>query len=104
MGFISLLLTVLQDPISKICISKSVASTWHPCANPKTKAKHDADSDSDDSNHRKLLEYFDLIPRRVLATKGYDKCHDKASSKTLFSCLLLHPFSLNAKSQFLFLS
>ncbi|XP_057445787.1 MLO-like protein 6 [Lotus japonicus] len=77
MGFISLLLTVLQDPISKICISKSVASTWHPCANPKTKTKHDADSDSDDSNHRKLLEYFDLIPRRVLATKGYDKCHDK---------------------------
>ncbi|XP_034704887.1 MLO-like protein 6 [Vitis riparia] len=31
LGFISLLLTILQDYISKICISESVGSTWHPC-------------------------------------------------------------------------
>ncbi|XP_039020089.1 MLO-like protein 6 [Hibiscus syriacus] len=31
MGFISLLLTVLQDSIADICISKSIADTWHPC-------------------------------------------------------------------------
>lgn len=31
LGFMSLLLTVLQTPISKICISKSVGSTWYPC-------------------------------------------------------------------------
>ncbi|KAI3748261.1 hypothetical protein L6452_11230 [Arctium lappa] len=31
LGFISLLLTVGTTPITKICISESVASTWHPC-------------------------------------------------------------------------
>ncbi|XP_076900576.1 MLO-like protein 12 [Bidens hawaiensis] len=31
LGFISLLLTVGQEPISKICISSEVARTWHPC-------------------------------------------------------------------------
>ncbi|XP_077245651.1 MLO-like protein 12 [Tasmannia lanceolata] len=31
LGFISLLLTVLQSPISKICIPMSVGNTWHPC-------------------------------------------------------------------------
>ncbi|KDP25722.1 hypothetical protein JCGZ_23943 [Jatropha curcas] len=38
MGLISLLLTALQEPISKICISKSVASSWHPCVDEE-KAK-----------------------------------------------------------------
>ncbi|KAJ9684581.1 hypothetical protein PVL29_016849 [Vitis rotundifolia] len=31
LGFMSLLLTVLQTSISKICIPKSVGSTWYPC-------------------------------------------------------------------------
>ncbi|XP_027367151.1 MLO-like protein 2 isoform X2 [Abrus precatorius] len=31
LGFISLLLTMFQDHIANICISKQVASTWHPC-------------------------------------------------------------------------
>ncbi|MED6147741.1 Protein mlo2 [Stylosanthes scabra] len=72
LGFISLLLTVFQNPISRICISKSAASTWHPCAVPK-KSKY-ADDDDDDSNGRKLLGH---ISRRILATKGYDKCAEK---------------------------
>jgi len=77
MGFISLLLTVFQDYISKICISKKVGSTWHPCSTPKTKTASD-DENSDSENHdRKLLEYFDPTPRRILATKGYDQCADK---------------------------
>ncbi|KAK7315869.1 hypothetical protein VNO77_34451 [Canavalia gladiata] len=77
LGFLSLLLTVLQDPISKICVSSKVASTWHPCANPKT-SKTVTESDTDtETNSRKLLQYLDPIPRRVLATKGYDKCAEK---------------------------
>ncbi|KAI4346352.1 hypothetical protein L6164_007255 [Bauhinia variegata] len=81
LGFISLLLTVLQDQISNICVSKKVARSWHPCENPK-KAKtadtgSDSDSDSSDINARKLLEFVEYIPRRVLATKGYDKCEEK---------------------------
>jgi mlo protein len=30
-GFISLLLTVLEDPITSICVPKSVSNSWHPC-------------------------------------------------------------------------
>ncbi|XP_057754918.1 MLO-like protein 6 [Arachis stenosperma] len=80
LGFISLLLTVFQNPISRICISKNVASTWHPCAVPKKSKSGYEDSDNDDGddgNRRKLLEYLGNIPRRVLATKGYDKCAEK---------------------------
>ncbi|KAF2318557.1 hypothetical protein P3X46_033948 [Hevea brasiliensis] len=39
MGFISLLLTALQSPISNICISESVASTWHPCNKKQEESK-----------------------------------------------------------------
>nr|XP_043614550.1 MLO-like protein 12 [Erigeron canadensis] len=35
LGFISLLLTVLQQPISEICIPKTVGRTWHPCSSEK---------------------------------------------------------------------
>lgn len=31
LGFISLFLTVVQNPVFKICILKSVGSSWHPC-------------------------------------------------------------------------
>ncbi|KAL3523440.1 hypothetical protein ACH5RR_016274 [Cinchona calisaya] len=31
LGFISLILTVVQDHISKICIPKSPGRSWHPC-------------------------------------------------------------------------
>ncbi|KAL4300826.1 hypothetical protein AHAS_Ahas17G0239700 [Arachis hypogaea] len=58
LGFISLLLTVFQNPISRICISKNVASTWHPCAVPKKSKSGYEDSDDDDGddgNRRKLL-------------------------------------------------
>ncbi|KAH1206561.1 MLO-like protein 12 [Glycine max] len=66
LGFLSLLLTVLQDPISKICVSKNVASTWHPCANPKAPKTSQSEDESEDFqiNSRKLLQYYDIIPRR----------------------------------------
>ncbi|XP_038698083.1 MLO-like protein 6 [Tripterygium wilfordii] len=40
LGFISLLLTVGQGPISKICISEKVANTWLPCGK-KQKETHE---------------------------------------------------------------
>ncbi|XWS07929.1 hypothetical protein CRYUN_Cryun41cG0033800 [Craigia yunnanensis] len=73
MGFISLLLTVFQGPISNICISTSIANTWHPC-NKKTEAKK-----LSESSGRKLLEFSDditTIARRILASKD-DKCAEK---------------------------
>lgn len=68
LGFISLLLTVLQDPISGICISRSTAETWRPCGRPLKRYQY---------GQRRLLEFFDSggeIARRSLATKGKDKC------------------------------
>lgn len=101
MGFISLLLTVLQQPISNICIPESVAATWHPCAVRKKPKLTKTKSDSDDSNSRKLLHFLeeeDPSPRRFLATKGYDKCADKAINCSSLISPLLH-FSLQNYSQ-----
>lgn len=46
LGFMSLLLTVLQTPISKICISKSVGSTWYPCDVDEKKFKNTCGTES----------------------------------------------------------
>ncbi|XVE99339.1 hypothetical protein REPUB_Repub03eG0189800 [Reevesia pubescens] len=76
MGFISLLLTVLQGPISDICIPTSIANTWHPC-DKQDEAKKYSETES---SGRKLLEFSDdtmFIPRRSLATSKYDKCQEQ---------------------------
>ena len=71
LGFISLLLTVGQGPISNICISKSVGASWHPCSKDEEKKLVDAEeTDSEDSNRRKLLmvSHSGETFRRFLAT------------------------------------
>lgn len=83
MGFISLLLTIGQDYISQICISKNIAASMHPCsASEKARkyGKKDAGKDEgeEENSGRKLLELVEsFIPRRILATKGDDKCAEK---------------------------
>lgn len=44
MGLISLLLTVSEVPISKICVSQRVANSFLPCENPLESAKTAASS------------------------------------------------------------
>ncbi|XP_077216799.1 MLO-like protein 6 [Tasmannia lanceolata] len=77
LGFISLLLTVLQSHISEICIPMSVGNSWHPCKRNDeiTTSTDDAES-SDDSVGRKLLWGSG---RRILAGGGggTDKCGPK---------------------------
>ncbi|KAI4351313.1 hypothetical protein L6164_005687 [Bauhinia variegata] len=83
LGFISLLLTVLQAPISGICISREAATSWHPCEDqkkPKTAKVEETKAYSDDNNGQKLLEFVEYVPRCVLATKGFDKCADQMKS------------------------
>ncbi|XP_062014429.1 MLO-like protein 6 [Rosa rugosa] len=80
LGFISLLLTVGQGPISNICISQKVGSTWHPCS-PEEEAKIVKEEDVE-SPSRKLLAAFESgygggSARRVLAAAGTDKCAAK---------------------------
>ncbi|EYU41618.1 hypothetical protein MIMGU_mgv1a0045331mg, partial [Erythranthe guttata] len=62
LGFISLLLTVGQGPISEICVSKKVGNSWHPCAEKEEKSKYKEDdekADFDDNGRRRLLAYLD---------------------------------------------
>lgn len=78
LGFISLLLVVLQTPVSQICIPERIAATWHPCSSHQESTKYGKDYIDDG---RKILEDYDsndfYSPRRSLATKGYDKCAEK---------------------------
>ncbi|XP_050250166.1 MLO-like protein 6 [Quercus robur] len=76
MGFISLLLIVLQTPITNICIPKSVGATWHPC---KKGDKSSSAYSNSQNEGRKLLQIldFDFGSRRMLAAKVIDKCTTK---------------------------
>ncbi|KAL0856887.1 hypothetical protein Bca101_062041 [Brassica carinata] len=93
MGFISLLLTIGQNYISQICISESVAASMRPCSRSEelkkypTKKKDTGNDGGDEENSgRKLLELVEsFIPRRSLATKGYDKCAEKGQVAFLSS-------------------
>ncbi|KAL3829169.1 hypothetical protein ACJIZ3_017971 [Penstemon smallii] len=78
LGFISLLLTVGQGPISNICISKKLGATWHPCDKKQDKNMYGSE-DLGEEDRRKLLmtdggggggQSF----RRVLAAATTDKC------------------------------
>ncbi|GFZ13160.1 seven transmembrane MLO family protein [Actinidia rufa] len=82
LGFISLLLTVGQAPISNICISKSVGATWHPCSKKQEDklTKYDESHYEEEETRRKLLAFSASHGglRRVLAAAGTDKCAEKA--------------------------
>uniref|UniRef100_A0A1J3G427 MLO-like protein n=1 Tax=Noccaea caerulescens TaxID=107243 RepID=A0A1J3G427_NOCCA len=82
MGFISLLLTIGQNYIAKICIPKSIAESMRPCSAAELKKfyppkKGNSKGGEEENSSRKLLELAEtFIPRRSLA-KGYDTCADK---------------------------
>ncbi|KAF7142427.1 hypothetical protein RHSIM_Rhsim05G0183500 [Rhododendron simsii] len=63
-GFISLLLTVGQGPISEICVSEAIGATWHPCASKQGSTKYGDDYSSGDDNRRKLLNFVDSSESR----------------------------------------
>ncbi|PIM98067.1 hypothetical protein CDL12_29455 [Handroanthus impetiginosus] len=74
LGFISLLLTVGQSPISNICISKEAGAKWHPCSKKEEGKLHKPEED----RRRKLLMADDGGSfRRILAGGGTDKCAAK---------------------------
>ena len=79
LGFISLLLTVGQGLISRICISEKVAGTFHPCSTKRVKhSTPPLDHDDDETNGRRLLAAIlssdDESHRRILALGARDKC------------------------------
>ncbi|WCJ19353.1 Seven transmembrane MLO family protein [Euphorbia peplus] len=90
MGFISLLLTALSDPISQICISEDVASTWLPC---EKKVK---ETPKTDENRRRLLQFVGdstAGTRRLLQAKGDSVCGEgKVSFVSGYGVDQLHYF------------
>ncbi|XP_023892160.2 MLO-like protein 6 [Quercus suber] len=73
LGFISLLLTVGQDQISRVCVSQKIGATWHPCSKEQEAAQTDSET-----NSRRLLSVSDSGKgfRRILAgaASSTDKC------------------------------
>ncbi|XP_051204580.1 protein MLO [Lolium perenne] len=87
-GFISLLLTVFQTPISKICISHKAGNVMLPCKLPAPYAGSGDDGEKD--NRRRLLSFFqDETHRRSLATAVADVCASKGKV-ALMSTSSLH--------------
>ncbi|KAM3270235.1 hypothetical protein P3S67_029592 [Capsicum chacoense] len=87
LGFISLLLTVSQDRILKICISKHLTNHWLPCIK---------DNDAKETVHF-LTNFFSLVPggRCLLvgsANSGYCGAKDKAPLLSLTALHHLHTF------------
>ncbi|CAK9183240.1 unnamed protein product, partial [Ilex paraguariensis] len=86
LGFVSLLLTVGQGPISEFCIPKSVGNSWHSCDKKQEDTKYKVEEKySDDKGGRRLLAFLDSgdSPRRVLAAAVYDKCAAKVRTDIL---------------------
>ncbi|XP_041991401.1 MLO-like protein 12 [Salvia splendens] len=78
LGFISLLLTVGQGPISEICISEEVAATWHPCNKKQEGKKYPLEKIDGESRRRLLMDGSDAESyRRILAAGAPDKCAAK---------------------------
>ncbi|XP_031396521.1 MLO-like protein 12 [Punica granatum] len=96
LGFISLMLTVGQGPISGICIPESVGATWHPCSPKQEKTKYGEDEykDPEDGGRRRLLSMSaQPSDRRVLAAAAYDKCSQgKVPFVSVYGIHQLHIF------------
>lgn len=80
LGFISLLLTVGQSPISNICISKKAGASWHPCSKKQESELNEVqETETDYENRRRLLSVSNSSEsfRRVLAGATTDNCAAK---------------------------
>ncbi|KAJ0511022.1 hypothetical protein HanIR_Chr11g0547291 [Helianthus annuus] len=73
LGFISLLLTAGTTPITKICISKGAAASWHPCS----RSEEGTTEENGVESRRRLLSLSKMgeAARRILAgSSGEEKC------------------------------
>ncbi|KAI3743210.1 hypothetical protein L1987_60916 [Smallanthus sonchifolius] len=74
LGFISLLLTAGTSPITRICIPKGAAATWHPCSR---KEEGEEGEEGGGESRRRLLTLSHMADsaRRILAgSSGEEKC------------------------------
>lgn len=76
LGFISLLMTVFQDRLQKICVDEDIMKHWLPC---KEKAA--------DKNKKLAADLFTGVyggARRLLASGGSDYCTNKVFSRPVW--------------------
>ncbi|KAK9154086.1 hypothetical protein Sjap_001566 [Stephania japonica] len=100
LGFISLLLTVGQGPISRMCIPESVADTWHPCKKveaTKSKIYKDTLVFGESPIGRRLLSGIDYVGsiRRSLAGAAASECKEARSIKHIPLFLSFATYSLS---------
>ncbi|PWA68042.1 MLO-like protein 6 [Artemisia annua] len=78
LGFISLLLIVVQGTITNTCIPESLGDSWLPCSKKDIEERDDHHDENEAEIHRKLLSLFDFnvtMTRRVLSgATSYDEC------------------------------
>ncbi|KAM7280735.1 hypothetical protein ACFE04_007869 [Oxalis oulophora] len=84
LGFISLLLTVFQNRISRICVSKDLVNSWLPC--------NDA-NDSNESKHLQTFFFSTVTGGRRLLSETTDYCGPKGKVP-FFSITALHHLHL----------
>ncbi|GFY81217.1 seven transmembrane MLO family protein [Actinidia rufa] len=91
LGFISLLLTVFQNRINTICISRKVSEEWLPCA--KKSSSEDGDAAKTTAHFLTSFIYGSPIGRRLLAeaSGAADYCGKQEGDKVpLLSTTALH--------------
>lgn len=88
LGFISLLLTVFQDTIAKICIPKRYSDDWLPCK----KKKEDSSSSEESTSHFQTFYHFTSGgARRLLAEHSASPSYcAKRGKDPLLSTTALH--------------
>ncbi|KAL5764107.1 hypothetical protein ACOSP7_016455 [Xanthoceras sorbifolium] len=91
LGFMSLILTVTQTSISKICVPTKVANTMLPCRQTTKTKTTKAWAVADDSIHQRNLAAADTIPQ-----SSDDHCQSKGMSS------LISEQGLNQLSIFIF--
>lgn len=108
LGFISLLLTVGQGVISNICISESIANTWHPCGEDQeeqiTEQTEETTETTEDENRRKLLSLMASggTFRRSLATAAStDKCAEVYYIYSIFYLVLARSSTIRFPNKFI---
>lgn len=91
LGFISLLLTVFQNSISKFCVSPDVLRHMLPCKLAENEENlHSSNSKSSSSHHQSYFSTFvSGKGRRLLATAGSNYCSTK-NKVSLLSTEALH--------------
>ncbi|EXB88258.1 MLO-like protein 1 [Morus notabilis] len=105
LGFISLLLTVFQQRIAKICITEQQSKHWLPCNN-RSDEYDDDDHESSSSSSYSTTKHFQtrtttiasassfvvdhIISRRLLAADSSDYCSQKGKVPLLSTTALHH--------------